>query len=124
VGKRLTDEERAWRSETERDFQTRTISLARQVGWRVSHFDHSRKMVRRGHSYIMVGDPDAQGFPDLVLARGAVLIFWELKRQLGQLRPGQQEWIDALAQTGLEAKVVRPSDWDTHMVPTLTAKPR
>lgn len=119
MAKRLTDEERLWRSYSEREFQTRVIGRAREEGWLVAHFHDSRKMVRRGSKYVPVGDLDARGFPDLVIARGKRLLFWELKKQLGKTTPYQDEWLAALSVAGLEARVVRPSDFDDYVVPTL-----
>jgi hypothetical protein len=51
----------------------------------------------------MSGDP---GFPDLVLARGGVVLHVELKSEKGKVRPEQSEW---LAELGGE--IWRPSDW-------------
>lgn len=110
--KRLTDEEKLWRSYSEKEFQTMVINLARERGWLVTHFHDSRKMVRRGNHYIPVGDLDARGFPDLVIARGSQIYFWELKKQLGKTTEHQDEWLEALRGCGFDACVMRPSDWD------------
>ena len=51
------------------------------------------------------------GFPDLVLLRGSVLLFVELKSIHGRVSPAQAEWIERLnAVDGIEAMVVRGSD--------------
>lgn len=111
MAKRLTEEEKLWRSYSEKEFQTRVINLARANGWLVAHFHDSRKMVRRGNKYIPVGDLDARGFPDLVIVRDEAIFFWELKKQLGKTTEHQDEWLAALQKCGFEARVIRPSDW-------------
>ena len=120
MGKRLTDEEREWRRYSEKEFQSKVMKFAREQGWLVAHFHDSRKMVRRGNRYIPVGDSDAKGFPDLVVVRGNRILFWELKKELGKTKPEQDEWLAALQAAGLEARVVRPSDYDDYVVPALT----
>lgn len=80
-------------------------------GWKVAHFHDSRRQVKPG---VFVGDKDAKGFPDLVLARKIPrpdVIAWEVKKQTGVVSPEQEEWIELLAATGMTACVVRPSDW-------------
>jgi hypothetical protein len=109
MGKRLTDEERAWRSLSEKDFQKQVLDLARLYGWKVAHFHDSRRQVKPG---VFVGDKDAAGFPDLVLVRPPELLFMELKRELGKTTELQDEWLASLRACGLEAEVVRPSNWD------------
>lgn len=120
MAKRLTDQERAWRSLSEKEFQTQVIQLARIQGWMVAHFHDSRKMVvRPDGSRFMVGDADARGFPDLCLVKPPTVMFWELKKQLGKTTEYQDGWIDALQGCGLEARVVRPSDFDDYVIPML-----
>lgn len=109
VGKRLTDEERAWRAISEKDFQKQVIELARLYGWKVAHFHDSRRQVKPG---VFVGDKDAAGFPDLVLVRPPELVVLELKRELGKTTSEQDAWLAALVACGVEACVVRPSEWD------------
>lgn len=123
MGKRLTEEEREWRSYSEKEFQTKVMAFARDRGWKVAHFHDSRKMVKRGNRYIPVADGDAAGFPDLVAVRGPDIVFWELKKELPltpQPRPKQVEWLEALVAGGFEARVVKPSDYDSYVVPRLT----
>ncbi len=107
--KRLTDEERAWRALSEKDFQRQVLELARLYGWRVAHFHDSRRQVKPG---VFVGDKDAAGFPDLVLVRPPELVVLELKRELGKTTSEQDEWLADLAACGVEVSVVRPSGWD------------
>jgi len=105
--KRLSDNERAFRVVTEKQLQSRVIEVARLYGWRVAHFHDSRRQVKPG---VFVGDKDASGFPDLVLVRAPDVLFVELKRELGKVSDGQQEWLDDLIAAGCEVHVVRPSD--------------
>lgn len=97
---------------SEREFQGRVIDLAQTVGWLVAHFHDSRRQVTRkgtGERF-WVGDQDAVGFPDLVLVRDRV-VYAELKREKGRLRPEQIAWQAALLAAGAEHHVWRPSDW-------------
>lgn len=71
---------------SEAAFQTQVLNLAGYYGWRSYHTHDSRR--------------SQAGFPDLVLVRGAELIFAELKTDTGRLRPEQQEWIAALKHVG------------------------
>lgn len=79
-------------------------------GWRWHHIRRSDKAIQQGHS----------GFPDLVLAKGGVTLFLELKREGAQPRPDQLAWLDALngdlpyEQLGAErhAQAVTPRDLD------------
>jgi hypothetical protein len=116
MGKRLTDQEREWRSYSEKAFQSKVMKYAREHGWTVAHFHDSRKMVRVGPGiYKPVADGDAAGFPDLVAVRGPEILFWELKKELPlkpKPRPKQVEWLNTLTAGGFEARVVKPSDWD------------
>jgi hypothetical protein len=109
MGRRLTDEERALRDLTEKDFQKQLLEMARMFGWRVAHFHDSRRQVKPG---VFVGDKDAAGFPDLVLVRPPDILVLELKRELGKTTDAQDEWLAALLGCGIEARVVRPSDWN------------
>lgn len=102
---------------TERDFQSQVLDLARRLGWKVTHFHDSRRMVKRNGRSFLVGDRDAKGWPDLVLvhpSRGRIL-FRELKSETGKLTPEQTAWIDDLKACGLDAAVWRPRDLPTIM---------
>lgn len=85
-------------AETEAGFQVYVETLARLHGWRVWHDRDSRRNDR--------------GLPDLLLVRGQRLVYAELKRQRGRLRPEQREWLADLAAVGgnVEAYLWRPSD--------------
>jgi hypothetical protein len=97
----------------EKHFQATVIQLAETLNWKVAHFSDSRRSIGNGR---MVGDRQAAGFPDLVLARKGRLIFAELKAAKGKLRPAQIEWLDALQEVESEThphvlvRVWRPGD--------------
>ena len=83
---------------TEAEFQQAVVELARaECGWKVYHTYDSRR--------------SAPGFPDLVLARQGVLLFWELKAAKGRATAAQREWLDALRATGANVDVLYPEDW-------------
>ena len=82
---------------TEAEFQTAVVELAQLRGWLVYHTYDSRR--------------SAPGFPDLVLARQNVLLFWELKASKGRATAAQREWLDALKATGANVDVLYPEDW-------------
>lgn len=71
--------------------------LARQFGWLVYHTRNS-----------IGSDP---GFPDLVLARGGIIIYAELKSQKGSLSADQRLWRDELQAGGQTWYLWRPADW-------------
>lgn len=92
------------RALTEKDWQQVVVDLALHRGWAVYHTFDSRR--------------SQPGFPDLVLVRGARLVFAELKRETGQLTLPQQAWEKALtvvadANPTVEVYTWRPSDWPT-----------
>lgn len=96
---------------TEAEWQAQVIHLARGLGWTVWHFHDSRRQVRRRNQYELVGDADAAGFPDLVLARER-LVFAELKSEKGRLTKLQKQAMAVLSETGVEVYLWRPSDWN------------
>jgi len=46
------------------------------------------------------------------MAKEKRLIFAELKSSKGKLTPTQEQWLEALKETGVEAYVWRPADYD------------
>lgn len=87
--------------QSEARFQAQVVRLARLNGFLVYHTRDARG-----------SNP---GFPDLTLVRANPprLVFLELKTATGRVRPEQQQWIDTLAAVpGIDARIVRPSDWD------------
>ena len=84
---------------TEKDFLQQVKDLALLCGWRSYHTWGSF------HS--------PSGFPDLVLVRSDRLIFAELKSDKGKVSPDQTAWQEALAGTGNDVYLWRPSEWDS-----------
>lgn len=115
----------AVRHVSESAFQKAVIQLAETVGWRVAHHHDSRRQVAPGR---FIGDRQASGFPDLVMARRGRLWFAELKSEKGRLSSAQREWLDELAMveaaTGgiVTASVLRPSDWDSGEIARVLAR--
>jgi len=99
-------ESKGKRDTSEAVFQGRVIKIAEAAGWMCYHTYDSRRC--------------RPGYPDVTLVRGGRLIFAELKRENGKLRPEQVEWIDALTEVARAANlhgadrigvyVWRPSD--------------
>lgn len=88
---------------TEAEWQRQVLDLAELYGWLNYHTYDSRRSV--------------PGFPDLVLLRSPELLFVELKREKGKLKPAQKEWIKQLVRVGyanetVEAHIWRPSQFD------------
>ena len=82
---------------TERKLSQNIVDEARNLGWLVNR------------PWLSIHSP--KGFPDLVLTRGGMIAFWELKSEKGRVSEAQQEWLDALALVpGIDVRVVRPDD--------------
>ena len=82
----------------EADLQATILDAAHLFGWIVQHNADSR----RAHA----------GWPDLVLGhphRSEVLI-WELKTEKGRVTREQGIWLTLLAESGYEARMIRPDD--------------
>lgn len=95
----LTAREVLDRAQTEAEFQGAIVELAHHCGWKVYHTRFSWG--------------SAPGFPDLVLVRGAEAVVLEVKAAKGVVSDDQTAWLAALgAIPGIEARAVRPSDWD------------
>ena len=84
------------------------VDLARVLHWRAVH--HRPGRTASGYRTAITGDV---GFPDVVVARAGALYVWECKRQLETVPGAQMAWIAALQLAGVDARVVRPSDWPT-----------
>ena len=81
---------------SEKDLMQMLMDAAMVNQWAIYHTHDSRR-----------SDP---GFPDLVLVKNGVLLFFELKQQKGRVSVHQQAWIDALSAVGfnVRAAIVRP----------------
>lgn len=98
------------RAMTEDELLLAITEAASYLGWRWHHVRRSDLAIQQGH----------QGFPDLVLARGGVVLFLELKDMEGHLSPDQVQWLEELRSEAdlelpdeeLRVRVVRPTDLD------------
>lgn len=94
---RLTTREQTLRAVRERQFQEWTVDVATRFGWWVWHDNDSRR--------------NRAGLPDLILVRPPRVVFVELKRETGRLRPEQARVLALLERCpGVESYVWRPSD--------------
>jgi len=98
----------------ERDFQNAVVELARLGGWLVHH-TRTVQIAGGGWSSPCLD----KGFPDLTLVKRERLLFAELKTETGRLTLEQIRWLEALRDTGADARVWRPSQWN-EIVETLT----
>ena len=80
--------------QTESEFQNAVIEAARYFGYLCYHTHDSRR--------------SAEGFPDLVLAKGGSVLMAECKTDTGRLTNAQIAWL--LATHGV---IWRPMYWDT-----------
>lgn len=82
---------------SERELQRTIADLADLGRWRWFHDSDARL--------------NRAGLPDIIAVRAPRLIFMELKREDGRLRPEQEKWLDELSRcTSVEAFLFRPSD--------------
>ncbi len=87
---------------TEKDLEAAVEAAARMTGWLVYHTYDSRR-----------SEP---GFPDLVLVKGAKVLWRECKTTRGKVTPEQQRWALALIAAGQDWAVWRPYDWGSGAV--------
>jgi VRR-NUC domain. len=87
------------RPESEKAFQARVVALAKMRGWWVQHQYDSRR-----------SEP---GWPDLALLRCGRFMLRELKAERGRMTEEQSNCLAMLVYAGVDAKVWRPSMWDT-----------
>ena len=85
---------------SEKKFATKVVTFMRKQGW----------LIQR-NGWIGVGNQYMKGFPDLVCVREKVL-FVELKKTTGKLKPAQQIWRDRIIDAGGNWELWRPQDWD------------
>lgn len=93
----------------EAEFQKQIIDLAALRKWRVVHFRPAR-VIRGGRESWRTPVEGHNGFVDLVLARGGVVLHCELKTASGRLSVEQLAWRDAI---GSSWRLWRPADWDS-----------
>ena len=90
----------------EAQFKNTVIDIATRYGWMVHH--DLPAINRRGKWATHIqGD---SGFPDLVLLNSkGVLVFAELKTDIGIIRKTQEAWLDRLDKSGAIVQVWRPN---------------
>jgi len=91
-------------SMTEEQFTQVVIELAQFRGWKVVHFRPAR--IRDRWMTAVQGDI---GSPDIILARGGVVLLVELKTERGRLTPQQKHWAQEI---GEQYRLWRPSDME------------
>jgi hypothetical protein len=101
---RLTAEDHRLRAITEAQWQDTYLALLRAFGW--GYYVAPKAGVRALGTVRGV----RPGWPDVTAWRGPRLLFAELKRETGKTRPEQDATLAALAATGAEVYVHRPSD--------------
>lgn len=79
---------------TEDQLTETVIELAQFYGWKVVHF----RPARIGGRWMTAVQGDV-GSPDLLLARGGVVLAVELKTERGRVMPAQVDWGVALGDT-------------------------
>jgi hypothetical protein len=90
----------------EAQFKNAVIELAQRYGWFVHHDLPAMNKRGKWATHIQ-GD---SGFPDLVLVNPkGVLVFAELKTDIGVVRKTQNAWLDRLEQSGAIVQVWRPN---------------
>lgn len=90
-----------------KELQKAIIDLAHHHSWKVAHFTAVQDI--RG-VWRTPAQADGVGWPDLVLCRDR-LITIEVKGDGDSMKQAQVKWLDALTLAGVEAHVIRPSDW-------------
>lgn len=99
-------------SRNEARFTSAVIELAERLRWRVFHLPdgaHNKRL-----------NPTAVGFPDLVLVRGPVVLFAELKVPPNKLTQQQEEWRQALCDANMDVVIWTPADWPEHIQSVLS----
>lgn len=89
---------------SEDDLLTGILGAAAAGGWLWYH-------VRGWHPGMIQG---TVGFPDIVLvhAERRALVFIECKSATGKVDEAQERWLASLRVAGVDARVVRPADYD------------
>lgn len=93
---------------TEKAWQAQVLDAARSLGWTAWHFHDSRRQVERDGQKFLVGDNDAKGFPDLVLAHprwGIAFVELKTDKTDSKVRPDQLVALRAIA-AGIAASVL------------------
>ena len=71
-------------------------------GWRWWHIRRSDRALLMGH----------RGWPDVTAVKAGRLLLLEAKTARGLVENDQWEWLGRLRSAGIDARVVRPADYD------------
>jgi hypothetical protein len=110
MSRRLTDQERMWRSVPESDVVRAVLDYAHRMGG-YGYRQNSGAIVseyKGKKRFIRYGEPGAS---DTVLIIGGVTIFAECKDELGKQSDEQRDWQAQIEAAGGVYVVCRPSSW-------------
>ncbi|WP_238148800.1 VRR-NUC domain-containing protein [Serinicoccus sediminis] len=102
---------------TEDELLDSVVDLAQRLGVQTHHC----RPARRADGSWATPIKGNKGFPDLVLAGRAGVLFRELKSATGRTTAEQREWIDRLALAGEDVGVWRPVDWPHRILTEIKA---
>lgn len=91
----------------EKVFQDKVLAVIRALHLMAYHTYDSKRSV--------------SGFPDLVVVGERGVLYRELKTDKGRTSAYQVQWLAALTAAGEDAKVWRPADFESIIVPELRA---
>ena len=94
---------------SEAAFLNQVLDLLRLYGYRTLHL---RPALTRSGRWATHIQGDGVGWPDVYAVRGHRAVALELKSEKGKPTEAQLDWLAALGHAGVEAHVVRPSQWD------------
>lgn len=121
VRRRLTDQERLWRTVPESDVLRSVLDYAARLGgygYRqnsgviVATYKGKERMIRYGE----------RGASDTVLVIRGVTIFCECKDELGKQSDDQKAWQEQIERAGGVYVVARPSNWQQVIDTTLNTE--
>lgn len=110
---RLSPRDRLLRTVTETSWQETVELIARSRGWRFIHVKAAVHLPGGKVVHVTPYNPDAKGWPDLVLFKGGCRLAAELKTETGQPTDEQLEWLSILRAAGFVTYVWRPRDRET-----------
>ena len=96
--------------ESEASFQKRVKETAEWFGWMTFSIRQSTIVSAKTGKRVSV--VTKAGWPDVVLGKGARVLFREIKTDTGKVSPAQQKWGDLLLRAGCDWDVWRPRDWN------------
>lgn len=90
-----------------KELQKAIIDLAHLRGWTCAHFPSVQDFKGTWRTPVAA---DGKGHPDIMLYRERPVAI-EVKGDGDSMEPEQVKWQDVLLLAGVEAHVIRPSDW-------------